>query len=106
MILPAADEPLDLGVQCLNSDLELQRPGWEPRDHLAQRERQPVGDQLEVQEQPGRPPLEEELEDATAGADVEIEGAVDELEVARAAVEQALHRGEERRAWPPPPPLP
>ena len=96
VVLPAADSGGDVVVERLYAHLELQRPGREPADWLPQRLGQPVGDHLEVQEQPRPVPVEEELEDRPAGVEVQVERAVHELEPCDAPVEQAAHLAQER----------
>src|SRR4051794_424395 len=48
-----------------------------------------------MQEQPRLVPVEEELQDGLGDREVQVERAVDELELAEAAVEERPHRGEE-----------
>lgn len=48
-----------------------------------------------MEEEPVAPVLAEEAEDGAADGQVQVEGAIDELELAGAAVEQALETGEE-----------
>ena len=99
IVLAPADQRLHLGVEALDADLELQRAGREFGDGLLERFRQVVGHQLEVGvDRVIRRRLdlvEEELHDAQAGLDVQVEGAVDELEQARAFLIHRLHLGQE-----------
>ncbi len=83
--------PVDAGghglVECLDADLELQRPGRELFDDPAQRGWQPVRDHLEMDKQTGTISFEEKLENRLAGPQIEVEGAVDKLELAGAAIQ-------------------
>lgn len=94
-ILASADAAADLRVERLDADFELDGARGKPGDLLAERLRQAVGDHLEVEEQAFGPAVAEEAEDGAADLEVQVEGAVDELEVARPAIEQALHGVEE-----------
>ena len=80
----------DFLVERLDADLELQRAGRKLGDDFAQRFRQPVGNHLEMKEMAGPIALEEEFEDGLADGDVEVERAVNELELFHAAIEQPL----------------
>src|ERR1017187_7827306 len=91
VVLAATDKFGDSLVECLDADLELERSGWELPDRFAQRLRQAVGNHLEVHKQPRPMPFEKELQDGRTGLQVEIEGAIDELKLSQAAVEQPLH---------------
>ncbi len=86
--------PLDSGchfrVECLYPDLKLEHPGRKPGDYLAQRLRQPIRNQLEVEEVPGTVMRQQEFENGAAVIEVQIESAIHELELPRATVEQAL----------------
>ena len=72
-------------------------PGGNRRMQLPQRLRQPVGDHLEVQEHRVRS-LQLSRKNCRMAADVEVqvERAVDELELPHAAREQRVHLGQER----------
>lgn len=99
VVLTAADEGFDGGVERLDSDLELQCAGWELGDPFAQTLGQTVGNHLEMDEQTGTPAIEEEFENGAAGGKMEVEGAVDELELGHAPVQQSLHGGEKAVEW-------
>jgi hypothetical protein len=86
---------LDLGVEGLDADFQLQHAGREAGDHGFQAVRQVIGDDLEMQEEVGRQAVEEELQDGQRAVDLQVEGAVDELEVARPAPVEPVQRGEE-----------
>ncbi len=100
VVLPPCDQLLDGRIEGLDADLELQRAGRKLRDRRLQPRRQVVGNQLEVQERrivrTRLQPIEKELQDAHRGLDLEVEGAVDELEAARAAPPQRIERLQER----------
>ena len=96
VVLAAADSIGHLLVESLDSDFELQSGGGELLDQLAQRLGEAVGDHLKVQEEARPVPVEEELEDGFGGIQIQIEGAVHELEAIEAAVEELLHLSKER----------
>ena len=87
-------------VEGLDADLELQRAGRKARDRRLQRLGQVIRNQFEVQERgvvgTRRDQPEEELEDAHRGRRLEVERAVDELEVTRAALVQVRQFGQQR----------
>lgn len=95
VVLSARDQFLDVGIQRLDADFELEGAGWELRDEFAEGIGQAVGDHLEVDEETLGPALEEELEDAAGDDGVEVECAVDELELADAPIQERLHGPEE-----------
>ena len=80
----------DFLVKRLDADLELQCAGRKFGDDFAQRFRQPVGNHLEMEEMAGPVALQKEFENRFADGDVQIERAVNELELLHAAVKQAL----------------
>lgn len=96
VVLSARDAGGDLGVEGLDTDLELEAAGRELADDLAQLGGEPVGDHFEVVEPAVAMAAEEEFEDGACDVDVQVEGAIDEFEVARAAVQEALEGGQER----------
>ena len=100
VVLAPGDPALHGDVEGLDADLELQRAGRKARDRRLQRLGQVIRDQFEVQERrvvgTRRDQPEEELEDAHRGRHLEVERAVDELEVARAALVQARQFGQQR----------
>ncbi len=91
VILPPADERADFGVEGLDADFKLQRAGRKPGDDFAQFSGQAVGNHLKMVEMAGLMAREEKFEDGLAGGDIEVEGAVNELELFHAAIQQALH---------------
>jgi hypothetical protein len=95
VVLPAADQVGDVLVERLHADFELKRAGRESFDDFPQRVGQSVGDHLEVQEQAGAVALQEEFQNGLGNVEVQVEGAVDELELAEAAIQKRLHGGEE-----------
>ena len=94
VVLAAADPLGDFLVEGLDADFELQRAGREFLDEDTQRFAKPVGHHLEMEEQPWLITVEEELEYGGAAFQVEVECAVNEFEMAAAAVEKSLHGGE------------
>jgi hypothetical protein len=88
VVLSAADALRDFFVEGLYADFKLERAWRELADQLAQSLGQAIGDHLEVQEQAGHVALQEELEDSAADVEVEVEGAIHELEMANAALEE------------------
>ena len=94
-VLPAANALADFGVEALDADFELQCAGGELFDQVAQAVGETVGDHLEMEEEIGLVALPEEFEDGAAEVEIEIESAIDELEAAQAAVEEALQCGDE-----------
>src|SRR5262249_37414664 len=94
VVLATADEFRDVFVEGLDADLELQRPRAEFPDGFTERIGQAVGNHLEVDEQIRPIAFEEEIQDRRADFEIQVEGAIDELELSHATVEQALHRDE------------
>ena len=92
VVLPARDVARGLVVEGLHADLQLHRARRELRQQFAQRLRQPVGNHLEVQEQPRSPAVEEELQDGPAHQQVQVERPVHELELRRPARQQPVQR--------------
>ena len=90
IILAAVDQGGGLLVKGLDSDLELERAGREPGNRFPQVLGQMVRHHLEMEEMAGLAAFEAEFEDSSASVDIEVEGAVNKLELPRAAVEQAL----------------
>src|ERR1035441_5837816 len=90
VVLAALDQFRGLLVESLHPHLELERAGWEPSDDLAQSIRQPVRHHLEVEEEAGPVPFEQELQYRLAGVDIEVEGPIHKLELLHAAVQQPL----------------
>jgi hypothetical protein len=95
-VLASGDAGADIGMEGLDADFELEGAGGEGGDFLAERFREAVGDHFEVEEEAVVPAIAEEAEDGTAGGEVEVEGAIDELEMPGAALEESVHGGEER----------
>ena len=93
VVLAPGNQLLHHRIEALDADLELQYTGGELRNHLFQSIRQMVGNYFEMHEQPGRPgsfeAVEEKLQDAYRRIDLQVEGAVDELEGSRAARKQS-----------------
>jgi hypothetical protein len=96
VVLPAADERPDFGIEGLDTDLELERAGRKAGDDRAQLGGQAIGHQLEVIEPARLMPLKKEFQDRPAGGEVEVERAVHELELFQSAIQQLLHRRQER----------
>ena len=99
VVLLSMDAGGDFGVERLDADFELDGTGWESLDEGTEGFRKPVGDHFKVEEKTGLIPFEEKFEDRGAGVEVEVEGAVNEFEGARAPLEEALHRGEKFLQW-------
>ncbi len=95
VVLPPRDRLAYLRIERLHADFELQHAFGELRDRFLERVGQAVRDQFEVHEQPRPQALQEELEDRDARLDVEVERAVDELEVRQPAVVEPLHARQE-----------
>lgn len=83
-------------VKSLDSDLELESARGELLDQVTELGGQAVRNHFEVEEESGPQAFEEELEDCLAGGQVQVEGAINEFELIGAAVEESLHRGQER----------
>jgi len=66
-ILPPVDRRCHDRIKRLDADLKLQGSGRKARDQFAQARRQPVGDHLEMQKQPGLEPVQKELQDLAPG---------------------------------------
>jgi hypothetical protein len=81
-------------VERLNADFELNRALRKCRDEFAQSLRKTVRNHLEVQEQAGSHSFEEEAKNRRCHAEIQIEGAIDELERSGSSVEESLHRRE------------
>ncbi len=96
-VLATMDAVGDVRVEGLDTDFELQASGGEAGDEIAEFGREEVGDHLEVEEEVGAQPVEEELEDRAGGGCVQVEGAVYELESEQPAIEQLLELVEEGR---------
>ena len=94
VVLAAADPSGDFLVEGLDADFELERGGREFLDEDTERFGKAVGNHLEMEEQPWLITVEEKLENGGAGFQIEVECAVNEFELAAAAVEKALHGGE------------
>jgi len=75
----------DLGIECLDTDFKLQGTGGEAGNPRFQRIGKVVGDHLEM-DKVGRLLRQEKVQDGIGELHIEIEGAVDELEVARPAL--------------------
>ena len=87
VILPAADTRFHFWIQRLNAHFELQCTSREFRDDRPQRFGQAVRNHFEVNEQAGRVTLKEELENTPADRQVQVERAIDELELLGPAIE-------------------
>ena len=83
VLLAPRDQRLHLDIEGLDADLELQRARRKSRQPPAQRRRQVIRYQFEVQERwivrRTFNPLQEEVQDRGRGLDAQIEGPVDEL---------------------------
>ena len=97
-VLGAADGIEDGGVERLDADFELEGARGEAREDGAKFGGEAVGEHFEVEEKAGEggDAVEEKREDFDGAGDVEVEGAVAELELAGAAGEEAVECGEER----------
>ena len=81
MVLFPADQFLNPGIQGLDTDFKLQAVFREPADHGFQFFREVIGYQFEMQVQILIQSLQEELHDTHAGFDLQVEGAIHELEM-------------------------
>ena len=97
IILAALDESADFGIKGLNADFKLQSAGRKAGDDFPQGLRQTVRDHFEMKEETGLVALEKEFENGAADIDVQVEGAVDELELFHTALEEAFESGEQLR---------
>ena len=90
VVLPARNAALNRRVKSLNADFKLQHPSRELRHHRLQCIRQMVRYQLKVQKQLllrcCLQAVQKELQDAHRGFHLEVEGAIDKLEVACSAI--------------------
>src|SRR5205823_1264445 len=96
IILPPADQPAHLRIERLNADLKLQCAGRKPGDQLAQRVRNPVRNHFKMDEQSRPAAIVKELKNCLADVEVQVEGAVNKLELLHPAVEQPLESIQER----------
>src|SRR5688572_26615519 len=87
VVLPAADALRHLLVERLDSHLELQRARRKSPDRVAQGVGQPIGKHLEVQEQSRPVSFEKQLKDRASDVEIQVERAIDELELLYAAIE-------------------
>jgi hypothetical protein len=97
VILPAADTLSDLGVEGLDSHLELEGASGELADQLAQWFGEAVGDHFEVQEKPWVLALQKKVEYRAARVQVQVESAVNELELAHATIHEQLQLPKKQR---------
>lgn len=95
VVLPAADQALYLGIKRLDADLELQGVPGESFYHLPQSIRQVVRHDFEMQIQVVAHARQEKFHDGDTGADFQVERAVYEFEIARAALVQIIHGSQE-----------
>src|SRR3954467_3969240 len=86
-VLPLADQLADLIVERLHANFELERARRKLRDQAAQGFRQTVRDHLEMKEEPGLIAFQEELQQRAADVEVQVKGAIDELEMFHPAIE-------------------
>src|SRR5205814_2449743 len=91
----AADSFADVGVERLDADFELERSRREAGDDFAQRFGEAVGNHFKMEEESRLIAFEEKLQEPTAGAQVQVEGAVHEFEVLDPAFEQPLQLGQQ-----------
>ena len=96
-VLRAADGFKDLRIERLQADFELEGAGRKAREDFAQFGGKAVGQHFEVEEEAGelRQAFKKEGKDFDGAGDVEIERAVAELELPRAASEKLVERGEQ-----------
>ena len=87
---------LHVDVETLNADLKLQDTGWKLRNHVLELVRQVIGNHFKVNKQARHHPVQEELQYPHRGIDLQIEGAIHKLEVARAALVQRLQLDQKR----------
>ncbi len=92
VVLSSTDQFPHLWIKRLDADLELERTRRELRDQFSERIRQSIGDHLKMQEHSLLETIEEELQDGTTDAKVEIERSVDKFELQCASIEQFLDR--------------
>src|SRR6185295_8710189 len=95
-ILSAADEPADFGLECLDSNLELQCARGKLFDDFPQGVGQTVRDHFEVDEQIRPEPFAEEMQNRAADFEIQVERAIHKLELFDASVQQFLEAFEER----------
>ena len=94
VILSPLNQRARLLVEALDANLELQRAGGELRDDFAQRFWQTVRHHLEVEEHAGLMAVQKELEQRAAHQQVQVEGAVHELELLHPPVDESLQFGQ------------
>ena len=94
--LAALDALGDFRIERLDADFKLQRAGRKTGDGPSQFIRQPVGNHLEMEKQSGPAAIEKKFQHGQGRIEIEVEGAVDELKLPHAAVEQPFEAGEER----------
>ena len=97
IILPAFDEAANMLIERLNANFELEHARREPGDDFAESFRQTVRDHFEMEEVAGLPAGKEEFENGAADVDVQVERAVDELEMFHASLQKAVQMREEIR---------
>ena len=95
VVLFARNALLHFGVEALNTDFKLQRAGRKLHDQRFEPVRQAVGNDFKMHEQIGHHPIQEKLQNPHRKIDLQIESAVNKLEVARAALKQRVHLGHE-----------
>jgi len=89
VVLFARDAALHLDVEALHADLELQHARRELRDQVFQAIRQVIGDDFKMHEQflcGDWHAVEKKLQDARRGVGLQVEAAIDKLELARATL--------------------
>ena len=95
VVLFAADQRLHFRVEALHSDFQLQSAGREFRKQFLQAVGQMIGYYFKVDKNRivrlRSQLVEEELQDAAADIRVQIESAVDELELARSSLIKQIH---------------
>src|SRR3954462_15459173 len=94
-VLSPADQLADVIVERLHADFELERARRKLRDQAAQRFRQTVRDHLEMKEEAGLIAFQEELQQRATDVEIQVEGAINELEMYHPAIEQLLQFGQE-----------
>ncbi len=90
VVLPSSDSFCDLWIESLDTDFELERSRGELLDRGAERFGEAVRDHFKVEEQIRGEAVEEEVQERLAGLEIEVEGAVDELEMPEALIEEVL----------------
>ena len=89
VVLFAADQQLDVGIEGLDANFKLQRTGRESSDCILQRGRQMIGNDFKMGKyrilRRRRQFIEKKLHDPQTRLDIQVERAIDKFEQAGAA---------------------